>query len=283
MLVFEKQMCEFMNVRDWIMNIFDGCKCDSFRYYLNSNVYPTNLWYRDNLERNFEMVNLGNELSQHSFRVQKGEKRMNWGLKEQTLKQDFAVLKNFFSILKDGGIAVFPFYSCGELFNGWKDVKDIRPYLFDMQAYSFTNSHLRIVAMKIAKHIPLLLIRPKDIYPLFKAKALKRSIDSGICKSLDKCHRMRFEKSDIDKVKHLIEEIHEFCEVRNIKPVFVKMPQLTPMDDEVDYSNVFADSLFLDCSINKCWLDVSLYEPGGVILNDKGRCLLVSIIKETAQ
>lgn len=252
-----------MNVRDIIMNIADRIKCEGFRRYLNPNIYPTNIWYRENLTRNFDMVNLGNEYSQYNFQVCDDEKRMNWGLKGQTLKQDFDVLKNFFSILKLDGMVIFPFYSAHELFQGWRDVKDLRPYYFDMQAYHFTKSHIRILAMKVAKHIPLLLIRPNDLWPLFKFYILKRDKVYELNAGFKRICFSKYDKSDVVKVKYLVENICVFCSNRNIKPVFVKMPILKALMEDVDYIDVFKGAMFLDLSKDREWTDATLYEVGG--------------------
>ena len=78
-------------------------------------IYPDNVWYRAHDERNFELVNLGSSSSVYAFDyVGHDVKAMNWARQPQTLLDDIRLVKNFHSILKDGGyvlISIMPFTS----------------------------------------------------------------------------------------------------------------------------------------------------------------------------
>lgn len=262
-----------MNIRDFLMETADRVRFERFRSYLNPNVYPTNIWYREHLERNFDFVNLGGILARHDFGCPlRHEKRMNWGLKGQTLKQSFSVLKNFFSILKPGGTAFFPFYSYGELMYGWRDVQDIRPYLFDMQAYWLTRSHFRILIMKVAKHIPLLLVWPKDVVA-YISKLFHKDYCGYLIKSeYDFYAEYRCTENDFARTKSLIAGICSFCEERNIKAVFIKMPIAGKIEDATDVSSLIPIQNYLDLSVDNGF---SLFESDGIRLNEKGRILFI--------
>lgn len=75
--------------------------------------YPDNVWYREHDERNYDCVNLGSSSAYWCFDyAQTGIRGMNWANVPQTLLDDFRLLKNFHSILRQGGkvlIVIMPF------------------------------------------------------------------------------------------------------------------------------------------------------------------------------
>ena len=78
-------------------------------------IYPDNVWYRAHDERNFDLVNLGSSSSVYAFDYAGYDvKAMNWARQPQTLLDDIRLVKNFHSILKEGGyvlISIMPFTS----------------------------------------------------------------------------------------------------------------------------------------------------------------------------
>ena len=78
-------------------------------------IFPDNVWYRAHDERNFDLVNLGSSSSCYAFQYDGlPMKAMNWARKPQTLLDDIRLVKNFHSILKEGGyvlISIMPFTS----------------------------------------------------------------------------------------------------------------------------------------------------------------------------
>lgn len=72
--------------------------------------YPTNEWYREHSERNFDVVNVGSSSGVYAFDYSEtGVKAFNWALQPQSMEYSFKVLKNYFSILREGGIVLIPF------------------------------------------------------------------------------------------------------------------------------------------------------------------------------
>lgn len=75
--------------------------------------YPDNVWYRNQAERNFELINLGSSGGKWAFDYDGlNVKAMNWANQPQTLHDDLRLFKNFHSILKKGGkvlIVIMPF------------------------------------------------------------------------------------------------------------------------------------------------------------------------------
>lgn len=87
-------------------------------------VYPDNIWYREHDERNFDLVNLGSSSARYAFDYS-GEpvRAMNWSSGTQTLIDDYKLVQNFHSILKENGtvlITIMPFTSINKK-TGLKD------------------------------------------------------------------------------------------------------------------------------------------------------------------
>lgn len=90
----------------------------------NHEIYPDNVWYRKNTERNYDLVNLGSNPAKYAFDYSElSIKAMNWSSGAQTLIDDFKLLKNFHSILKKNGtiiVTIMPFTSINKK-TGFKD------------------------------------------------------------------------------------------------------------------------------------------------------------------
>lgn len=86
--------------------------------------YPDNVWYREHDERNYACVNLGSSAAYWCFDYTgTGVRGMNWANVPQTLLDDFRLLKNFHSILRQGGkifIVIMPFTGLNKR-TGWMD------------------------------------------------------------------------------------------------------------------------------------------------------------------
>ncbi len=71
------------------------------------SLYPTNEWYREHLERNFDVVNIGSSSAKYAFDYSDlPVKAFNWGEQPQSLRNGFKILKTYFSILRKGGTVV---------------------------------------------------------------------------------------------------------------------------------------------------------------------------------
>lgn len=82
--------------------------------FLDSERFVTNSGYRDDLRRNYDIVNLGSNPAKFAFQYQ-DLIGFNWSTGTQSLETDFKILKNYFSYLKEGGtvlIPLLPFSSC---------------------------------------------------------------------------------------------------------------------------------------------------------------------------
>lgn len=71
------------------------------------SLYPTNDWYREHLERNFDVVNIGSSSAKYAFNYDGLPiKAFNWGEQPQSLGNGFKILKTYFSILKRSGTVI---------------------------------------------------------------------------------------------------------------------------------------------------------------------------------
>ena len=71
------------------------------------SLYPTNEWYREHLERNFDVVNIGSSSAKYAFDYSGlPVKAFNWGEQPQLLSNGLKVLKTYFSILKENGTVI---------------------------------------------------------------------------------------------------------------------------------------------------------------------------------
>lgn len=160
---------------------------------LNPNVYPDNDWYREHLERNYDYLVLGEEKNQAKFEG----KVFDMSLPGQTIKWDFMILKQYYSILKPQGKVVFVCTS-NSLWKGWNDVNDLRPYYMCMRPYVFTNNKLKQLYIKTARRLPVIMFRLKDIFGVHRSLSVFSENES---KTID-----------------LMKSIVSFCKDREIVP-----------------------------------------------------------------
>ena len=188
----------------WLLNI-------KMRRWLNPNTYPDNDWYRENLERNFDCLILGDK---NIFAIEdsKEEKSFDLSLNGQTLKWDFMILKQYFSILKPHGKVFFVIVPT-HIWKGWNDVEDIRPYYMCMRPYVFTQNRIKQIFIKTARRLPIVMFRISDLI-----KKRKK-----ICKL----------KEDKDKTIELMKEIVGFCKDRQIDPIVRFSKQISFSDSDI--------------------------------------------------
>lgn len=185
----------------WYFNI-------KMRRRFNPNTYPDNNWYRENLNRNYDCLILGNKNIESIEDIKEGN-AFDLSLKGQTLKWDFMVLKQYFSILKPNG-KVFFVIDPNHIWKGWNDVKDKRPYYMCIRPYVFTNDKIKQFYIKAARRLPLVMFRFSD---------LKRKGTYDL-------------QEDKDKTLELMKNIVLFCKERQIMPIirFSKQNSLSDLD-----------------------------------------------------
>ncbi|MDE5773657.1 MAG: hypothetical protein K2H86_04280 [Muribaculaceae bacterium] len=274
------------------------------------NIYPSNSWYRQNPERNFDLVVLGSSSAKWAFDfTNSGIKAMNWAQQPQTLIEDYNLFRNFHSILRKGGvvlITVMPFTGL----NKQTGLYDALKYLH-VDAHEPIQPHLYRKAALISQ-IPLLLGLPalKALvkYCIGKDAPLKSNKNAMVNENhMDEAQliqnalnyingwKMQFGIKDLSNPLtpgnlkgreyriNLMRTIIDFCKERNYCPIFVIPPMteylkrhLTPEFEELYiYSflrEVNRDIPTLDYSRNETFRNPNLYF-NSFFLNNRGRKL----------
>lgn len=187
------------------------------KIYINPNTYPNNIWYRENLQRNYKYIVLGNGVARELFPVdwRKGE-GFNLALRNQSLRRDFEVLKQNFSILKENGYAVFVLTK--DALYRTEDVKDKRPYIYTLYSHTLSLSHFAQIYKKTCKYYPILMFRPIDIFYWILhvlGKNEQTYFDTKLLMTYGKINNV-----NLHEYINLVLEIKSFCENRGINVIF---------------------------------------------------------------
>ena len=232
--------------------------CDTMkniRHYFNPNEYPTNEWYRQHLERNYDMIIFGDAIAKSVTPQNVAGRIFNFTLKEQMLAMDFMVLQQTFSILKEGGTALFVLnaYQCCL---GWKTQRDLRPYYWLFWPYYIARNPLHLFYIRVVKRLPLLMLRPYDVYCMMRRDTEEKIFEREIKREKRELTKLTSEKREagIAKTITLIKTIIDFCTERNIKPVFSFAPFTFTTNNEAltkkirtKYSEYITDFSKLTC------------------------------------
>lgn len=168
--------------------------------FLNPNIYPDNTWYRKHLERNYDVVFLGDADVIPKLTIPDGLKAFDLSLAGQNLEWDYNVIRQFFSILKPNGCVVFPL--SGGFVDDLCNKVDERKYYMCLRPYFFSQSQLKMMYIRICKHIPILAWRPMNF---------NRLLHLGRGGSFGKA----YEKAD-----RLLSQICKFLEERDLRTCF---------------------------------------------------------------
>ena len=216
----------------------------------NHTTYPDNVWYREHLERNFDIVNLGSSSAKFAFNYDGLPiKAMNWAQAPQTLTEDFILLKGCHSILRKNGIVlitILPFTGI----NKPVTAKSLMRYIPNLHPQAFNGQPLKDEAYKLYDN-PLLFGKPaiKAIikYLLGKdtpaPKAIQPSTQPMNSEQLEADAqrgsdgwKAQFNIQDLDapltaenqegrKVRvKLMQDLIDFCKERSYRPVYVIPP-----------------------------------------------------------
>lgn len=194
------------------------------RQYLNPNLYPNNEWYRKHHERNYDAIVLGDEIDGVQFdrNCLSRQKAFFLFLENQNLFSDFVVLKNTFSILKPKGKVIVNLREASILYSE-QSLFDERKYYWALSPYVFSISRWKIMYIKVATRIPILLLRLRDVSSFTRKYIFRVSRERRIKRKIIKEQNMlqTLTSEEIaerkENQKKLIDEIREFCHVRDIE------------------------------------------------------------------
>lgn len=290
--------------------LFINRKVKNTNWYKNINLsinnYPTNDWYRQHLERNFDVINLGSSSALYAFNYSDLDvKSFNWALQPQSMEYSFKILKKYFSILKKHGVVLIPFspFSALSVEGKWSsylndryynilDIEDIDDYenVFKRRNYPlFTNTKAAIKSLiKDQKTFNRLSRYNNEID--FEKDAenwingwKKEFLIDDLNDNISNINLIGFNKRKV-----LVDEMIRFCRERDLIPVIVIPPlhrslynKLTPtfrkkyiydFIHELDSKNVLildymSDKLFYD-DIN-FYNSFFLSEIGSRLFTDK--------------
>ena len=195
--------------------------------FLNPIQYPDNTWYRANNERNFDYINFGNGEARRLFDFEiEGIKSWNLALRDQTLAWDFKELKHWFSILKPGGLAIFPIFP-DTCLNAHKDIADKRPYYYHFQQINYlSDNRFEQFWIKLQRNFPFLMARFKDY-----VNRKRYTPEEFACIDTDRHKPLRQETAS-EVTLNLVREIGKFCREREITPLFLLIADENYVMDE---------------------------------------------------
>jgi hypothetical protein len=282
---------------NWYKNIF-----------IFTTQFVSNAGYRDNLQRNYDIINLGSNPARFAF-FYESVLGQNWSTGTQGLVEDLEILKYFFSYIKKGGVVLLPIVP----------FTSISPYLKYKPAYtpvSYYSKFIRILDLYQTKRLPLFRRAHRFIsYPLFVQpnafrylirdveKDNRLNLSEQTCQPLElnndaeKWIKGWLEEFDVDnltsplndRLKESFDEsvknlknLIDFCCERNLKPVII-IPPVTKflssrftieMRERYIYSFIrsanIRDVLFLDYFDDERFQDPQYYF-NSFFLNLRGR------------
>ena len=278
--------------------------------YIACEQFVSNFGYRDNIQRNYDIVNLGSNPARFAF-FYENVKGQSWATGSQGQDMDFEILKYFHSYLKNGGAVLIPIMPFTAISTYLKERKDYWGMEYYSKFYQILDLYQALQlpnAKKIARYLkmPLLynkrairyLIKdslPDDRFQISEQPMMKMELEEDAkkwingwltefnLKRLEDCQGEKWSKyyrEAIDLTKSMV----DFCIERDLKPVFICVPMshylsdLFPTDvrkylvlDFVKACNEH-NIPFLDYTLDPDFQDVSLYFDS-FFLNMRGRKL----------
>ena len=273
----------------------------------NMSLYPTNEWYREHLERNFDVVNIGSSSARYAFDYSGlPVKAFNWGEQPQSLNNGFKILKTYFSILKKGGTVIISLGPLSGLDVEGKWQKDANDKYYYILPSELINDYSSVAKRR---NYPLVY------YPITSIKNLLRKIlgkENGQNTELikifvddserwikiwkDEFGITSFEEplSEVnnkgkEKRIALLKEIFTFCIERDLRPVIVIPPMHRSLANKftstfrenyiysfVNEANIF-NVPFLDYMDDERF-DDDKYFYNSFFLNEEGAKMFTNIV-----
>lgn len=275
-------------------------------WYCNSipNVdnYPGDKWYRNHLERNYDVVNLGSSSAVFCFDYRNlGVKGFNWALKPQSMEYSFKVLKQYFSIIKDKGIVLIPFspFSGLSVTGIWNErINDKYYYILDktlIDNYSAVSKRRMYPFLASPKEALKRLIKDVPCIDMYSYNIQCHTADE-FEKSAEKWIKLWMKQFNITDINaplsnenlkgrynriNTIRNIIDFCVERNLQPVIIIPPIHSSLNKY--FSKEFAENYIysfireLDRPLiktldylNDSFLNIDSYYRDAYFMNEKG-------------
>ena len=277
--------------------------------FIDTKNFVNGLEYRDDLQRNYEVVNVGSNPAKFAFFYQDVIGR-NWSTGSQSLKSDFNILKYYHSYIKEGGTVIIPLVVFSSCFDDYlitapshysKYYLILDKTLIDNYSQWF---RLRYVTYPLLSN-PLRALRsllyddPKDNRLEIDAQLLDKFDLERDAQKWVTNWKEEFDINDLDAPitqsnlnrqvtnASLLSEVISFCLERNLKPVLVLPPVTRALSSK--FSETFRENyiysfikeantnqvIFLNYFDDKRFVDSNLFF-NSFFLNLKGRKLFTS-------
>lgn len=276
--------------------------------YLACKQFVSNAGYRDNIQRNYDIVNLGSNPAHFAF-FYENVKGQSWATGSQGQDMDFELLKYYHSYLKRGGIVLIPIMPFTAISSYLKEREDYWGITYYSKFYKLLDWYQTSKlpnSRKIGHYLkyPLLynrraikfLIRdcqPDNRYQIVEQPLMdmelredgKKWINGWLkefnLKNLDDALSPRWKKYYEEAIK-LNRSMVDFCQERDLKPVFICVPMshylsdLFPADVRKYLVTDFVKACnehnipFLDYTLDPDFQDASWYFDS-FFLNMRGR------------
>ena len=301
-----------------LLGFMGGCLLIANKMYLKTNHWKnqflfeknfiSNAGYRDNLGRNFEVVNLGSNPALFGF-FYENNRGQNWATGSQGFPMDFEILKYYHSYIKEGGyvlIPIMPFSSISNFLETRPDYWSDSYYMkfAKILDYAQTNKLPNSRKLKLKMRFPA-VFTPKLIYYILhdvspdnrlqvaeqtmQATELEYDAKQWIKGWMREFAVKKYEDfwggkftPYFESGAKILSEMIDYCLYRNLKPVIITIPmssylanEFTPefrqkmIADFVNKANVKGVK-FLDYMFDSRFSKPELFN-GSFFLNLRGR------------
>ena len=283
-------------------------KTNWYKNLFVEDVYPSNVWYREHSERNFDLIALGSSGAKWAFDFSCCSiKAMNWAQQPQGLVEDYNLLRNFHSILRKDGvviITIMPFTSINRqtgLLDALKYVninahEPIQPHLYnkakrvaDMPLLMGKAAFKTLIKYLLGKDVPLRTYSEAQVIfnPMTNLQLEQNALDfvNGWKKQFD------IEDFDspltLENIKgreyrtNLMRTMVDFCLERGYRPVYIIPPVTKHLSNYFtsSFNETYIYSFLRDVDRNLLLLDYSKEENfqkddlyfNSFFMNQKGR------------
>lgn len=278
--------------------------------YLATEQFVSNVGYRDNIIRNYDVVNLGSNPAHFAFFYER-VKGQSWSTGSQGLDMDFEILKCYHSYLKDGATVLIPIMPFTAISPYLKD----RPDYWGLTYYSKFAKILdptQVRALPLGNVVGYYLLYPlffnlkavrffiKDVpldvrYEMSEQPMMNMELEQDAAtwinnwleefdlRSLNDVTNIEWQKY-YDEAIELLKGIVDFCIERRLKPAFVCVPMTRHLSDlfsDEFYKHMITDFIgmvnehnipFLDYTFDERFQDDNYYF-NSFFMNLKGRKL----------
>lgn len=281
--------------------------------FIGTRQFVTNVGYRDNIIRNYDIVNLGSNPARFAF-FYEGVKGQSWATGSQGQDMDFEILKYYHSYLREGGtvlIPIMPFTAISPYLKGRPDYWGVQYYSKFAKILDSSQIAKMPCANDVYKYLDYPLLYNK--YALLKlindSEADKRyemadqqMTTMELQQDASKWIKMWLQEFQIGKLTDVLSErwqsfyneaieinksIVEFCIERSLKPVFICVPMTKVLSDKFpeSFKKYMVDDFinkinihhvpFLDYTTDARFQDENLYIDS-FFLNLRGRKLFTN-------